>query len=131
LGVAEVDPGGRGRQFTIMLVEDDSAVRDVILQILSVRNFRVLAAADGYEAIRLLVAHHVDIMLTDIMMPGLTGYELTAQAKLIRPNLRVLYTTGYDGKAAGREMAGRYGKVLPKPVRAEELVGEIEQLLKN
>ena len=49
-------------------------------------------------------------MLTDIMMPGLSGYELAAQAKLIRPSLEVLYTSGFDGEAAGRDMAGKYGK---------------------
>jgi CheY-like chemotaxis protein len=116
--------------FTILLVEDDSAVRDVVVQILLSKGFQVLVATDGYEAIRLLVAQHVDVMLTDIMMPGLSGYELAAQARLIRPALRILYTTGYDGEAAGRDMAGGYGKLLPKPVRADELVSEILHLLK-
>jgi CheY-like chemotaxis protein len=116
--------------FTILLVEDDSSVRDVVVQILSAKAFRVLIATDGYEAIRHLVGQHVDVMLTDIMMPGLSGYELAAQARLIRPLLRILYTTGYDGQAPGREMAKGYGKILPKPVRADELLSEIEQLLK-
>jgi len=116
--------------FTILLVEDDSAVRDVVVQILLSKGFQVLVAAEGYEAIRSLVSQHVDLMLTDIMMPGLSGYELAAQARLIRPALRILYTTGYDGQANGRDMAGNYGKLLPKPVRADELVSEIMQLLK-
>jgi CheY-like chemotaxis protein len=128
--VARVEGDDMGRPFTILLVEDDSAVREVVVEILSAKLFHVLVAADGYEAIRLLVEQHVDVMLTDIMMPGLSGYELAAQAKLIRPSLEVLYTTGYDGQAAGREMAGRYGKLLPKPVRADELVDEIMGLLK-
>jgi CheY-like chemotaxis protein len=116
---------------TILLVEDDSAVRDVVVKILVAKDFHVLAASDGYEAIRLLVAQHVDVMLADIMMPGLSGYELAAQARLIRPSLRILYTTGYDGQATGRDMAGGYGKLLPKPVRAEELISEIMGLLKS
>lgn len=120
-----------GRQFVVLVVEDDSDVRDVVAEILKTRNFRVLLAADGYEAIRVLVAQHVDLMLVDIMMPGLSGYELAAQARVFRPGLRILYITGYDGQAAGREMASGYGKVIPKPVRAAELVGEIEQVLKN
>jgi CheY-like chemotaxis protein len=120
-----------GPQFTILLVEDDSAVRDVVVQILFARNFKVLTAGDGYEAIRLLVANDVDVMLTDIVMPGLTGYELAAQAKLLRPLLRILYTTGHDGQAAGREMASGYGKILAKPLRADELVDEIKRTLKD
>jgi CheY-like chemotaxis protein len=117
--------------FTILFVEDDTAVRDVVVEILLSRGFKVLVATDGYEAIRLLVAQHVDAMLTDIMMPGLTGYELAAQARLIRPGLRILYTSGHDGEAIGRDMARGYGKLLPKPVRADDLVSEILQLLKR
>lgn len=128
--MARVEGDDMGRPFTILLVEDDSAVREVVVEILSAKRFHVLVAADGYEAIRVLVEQHVDVMLTDIMMPGLSGYELAAQAKLIRPSLEVLYTSGYDGQAAGRDMAGRYGKLLPKPVRADELIDEIMGLLK-
>ena len=125
-----VEPDSMSPPFTILFVEDDSAVRDVVVQILLAKGFQVLVAADGYEAIRLLVVQHVDLMLTDIMMPGLSGYELAAQACLIRPSLRILYTSGYDGQASGRDMAGHYGKLLPKPVRADELVSEIMHLLK-
>src|SRR5215469_15721036 len=73
--------GRMGRQFTVLLVEDDSEVRSVVQQMLVARNFRVLVASDGYEAIRLLIDQHVDVMFTDIVMPGVSGYELAAQAK--------------------------------------------------
>lgn len=129
--MANVTPPIMGRQFTILLVEDDSGVRDIVVRMLSEKGFKVLMARDGYEAIRLLVSQHVDVMLSDIVMPGLSGYELAAQARLIRPMLRILYTTGYDGRAAGQEMAAAYGKILWKPIRADELVGEIEQILRN
>jgi CheY-like chemotaxis protein len=129
--VASVNAPIMGRQFTILIVEDDTAVRDVIVQMLLAKKFKVLTASDGYEAIRLLVAVHVDVMLADIVMPGLSGYELAAQARLIHPSLRILYTTGYDGQGAGRDMASNYGRLLFKPLRAEELMGEIEHALRN
>lgn len=129
--MTSVDTSGMSRQFTILLVEDDREVRDVVVQILSAKNFKVLTAINGYEAIRLLTEQHIDVMFTDIVMPGLSGYELAAQAKLIRPSLQVLYTTAFDGNAPGREMASRYGKIIQKPIHAEDLVAEIEEALRR
>jgi CheY-like chemotaxis protein len=127
--VSSVRPPTMPRQFTILIVEDDRDVRDVVVQLLLARSFKVLTAGDGYEAIRLLVAYHVDVIFTDIVMPGLSGYELAAQARLIQPGVRIVYTTGYDGNAPGKEMAFRYGKTIQKPIRGDDLVGEIEQVL--
>jgi CheY-like chemotaxis protein len=126
--VAGDSPSAVARHFTILIVEDDREERDVIAQMLS--DFKVLTANDGYEAIRLLVAYHVDVMLTDIAMPGLSGYELAAQAKLVQPRVRILFATGFDGSAPGKEMASGYGKIIQKPFRAGELHSEIEQVLK-
>ena len=120
-----------GRQFTVLLVDDDSDVRDVIEQILLAKGFKVLTAADGYEAVRVLVANHVDVLFTDIRMPGISGYELAAQARLVQPSVRIVYATGYDGNAPGKKMAENFGKLLRKPIPARELVNEIEEVLRG
>jgi CheY-like chemotaxis protein len=113
---------GIARQFTILLVEDDTDVRDVVVKILLAKDFKVLTANDGYQAIRVLMSFHVDVMLTDIVLPGLSGYELAAQARLTYPSLRILYSTGYDGSSPGREMAAAYGKSSRNPsVRTNSL----------
>jgi CheY-like chemotaxis protein len=125
------DPGvgaGMGRRFTILFTEDDRLVRDAVAELLRQHGFEVLVAEDGYDAIRQLMAQPVDLLFTDIVMPGISGFELARQAKLIRPNLNVLYLTGHFGHAAGRDGV-RYGKLLEKPLRADEILTEVVQAL--
>ncbi|MGO8919629.1 MAG: response regulator [Stellaceae bacterium] len=117
-------------RFIILVVEDETTVRDFVLHLLSDRGFSVLTAQDAYEAIRVIAERHVDLLFTDIVMPGADGFDLAAQAKLIRPFLKVLYSTGFADKAAGRH-GPRYGKLLQKPIRADALVAEIEQALRG
>jgi two-component system, cell cycle response regulator CpdR len=116
------------QSFTVLFVEDDTSVRDVVIRILSEKGLGVLTAADAYEAIRILAERHVDLIFTDIIMPGMDGVQLVKQAKLIRPGIKVLFTTGYAQKAVERD-AMRLGKVLYKPIREPELVREVEALL--
>lgn len=118
---------GMVRSFTILFAEDDRLVRDAVVELLRGHGFTVLVAQDGYEAIRLLVEHPVDLMLTDIVMEGINGFELARQAKLMRPNLKVLYTTGYAEQAKNGDL--RYGRLLEKPIRAKEIIAEISRAL--
>ena len=112
---------------TILFVEDDRAVRDIIMQMLYKRGFAVLTAADAYDAIRILSERQVDVLFTDIMMPGMDGVELAKQARLIRPGIKVLFETGYAQLATTRR-AVSYGQVLYKPLREAEIVAAIQAL---
>jgi CheY-like chemotaxis protein len=114
--------------FTILFVEDDSSVRNVVVQMLSEKGFGVLTANDAYEAIRILADRHVDLIFTDIIIPGMDGVQLAKQAKLMRPGVKVLFTTGDAQKALERDTM-RYGRVLLKPLRAAAIIREVEALL--
>jgi CheY-like chemotaxis protein len=114
---------------TILLVEDDSAVRDVVVRVLAEKGFGVLTANDAYEAIRILAERHVDVLFADIVLPGgMDGVQLAKQARLMRPAIRVLFQTGYVQRATERE-AFRIGRVLFKPLRQPDIVRALEQVL--
>ena len=113
----------------ILLVEDDTAVRDVLIRILSEKGFGVLTAGDAYEAIRILADRHVDVLFADIVLPGgIDGVQLARQARAMRPGIRVLFQTGYAQRASERE-AFRLGRVLFKPLRQPDIAQAIERLL--
>jgi CheY-like chemotaxis protein len=105
---------------TVLVVDDDDDVRDLAVAILEGSGYRVLAAAGGEEALRALaVDDAVDVLFTDVMMPGLDGFALARRAQALRPELRVVYASGY--------FAGVVPAVpmLPKPYRPAQLAAEI------
>src|SRR5258708_2265953 len=109
------------RTFTILLAEDDLPIRRVVVEILREHGFKVLVAAGGDEAIRLLTEHQVDLLLTDVVMPGVNGFDLALHARSIRPALRLLYMTGYYAEQAA-DKGILYGSVIQKPLDAWQLL---------
>jgi len=113
---------------TILLVDDEPALREVIVAILAEPGHTVLTASDGYEALRILVERAVDLLITDVKMPGISGFELARQAKLMRPRLNIIYISGSN--AAARQTQGpTYGRLLHKPIRAGDLLVEVTRTL--
>jgi CheY-like chemotaxis protein len=116
------------RLHTILLADDQPELREVVSAILSDGGHTVLTASDGYEALRLLAEHWVSLLITDVKMPGIDGFALARQAKVMRPNIHVIYISGY---ASGPEQSAgpTYGEILNKPVRAGDLVEAVERAL--
>ena len=113
----------------ILVVDDDSEVRPMATAILEDAGFRVLEAAGGDQAFRLLDQHpEIALIFTDIMMPGIDGFALADRAKLKRPDLKVLYTTGYAPVTPGNGI-GVHGTVLPKPYRPGQLEAWVRHAL--
>jgi len=115
-----------GLALTVLFAEDETPIRDSVAQFLSMSGFRVLKAEDGYEALRLLTQEDVDLLFTDIVMPGLDGIELARRARRIRPNLKIMFVTGYSAKASE---ALHLGRVLYKPMRGHQLDAELRSFM--
>ncbi len=109
---------------TILVVDDDPGVLDYASNVLEECGYTVLTAPDGAAALILLRNHiHIDLLFTDVVMPGLDGLEMARRACQESPGLKVLFTTGY---AADVIPAGR---LLKKPYRPQQLAGEIAAIL--
>ena len=111
--------------FTILFVDDDDMVRAPLGQLLRAQGWRVFTANSAVEAIRIIALEHVDVLFTDVVMPDKDGIELAKQAKLLSPNIRVVFATAYFSQAADAE---RLGRLLFKPLRAHEIDAALEEI---
>lgn len=109
--------------YTVLVVDDDPLVLDVLARILAAPGCTVLRARDGHEAARTLADRSVDLMITDLIMPGLDGVQLGIQAKLMHPHLHIIYITGFADIAK----RARYGRVLHKPIRLGDLLETVKK----
>jgi PAS domain S-box-containing protein len=119
------------RAATVLVVEDEAAVRQITADLLSDLGHRVLVAGDGVEALAVLSKEpKVDLLISDVVMPGgIDGAALATMARQSRPELRVLLVTGY-GFGSGGEGSGSAGfEVLRKPYRPSQLSAKVEEVL--
>lgn len=114
---------------TILVVDDTAEILELTSSSLEDAGYAVLRCGDAGEALAVLNdGHAVDLMLTDVTMPGINGFELARQARVARPALIIAYLTGYA--AAPSDIAGELlGPILRKPNRRDDLEQQIEQLL--
>lgn len=113
---------------SILVVEDDTAVRDLVMRMLSEKGLGVLTANTASAALDILRERSVDLLCTDIIMPGMDGVALAHEARGLRPGLKVLFVTGY-AQVAMKRNAIRHGRVLYKPLREPELMQAVAQAL--
>jgi DNA-binding NtrC family response regulator len=113
---------------TVLFVDDDDQVRAPVAELLRREGFHVFAAASALDAMRILAREPVDILFTDVVMPGENGLELAGQARALQPTIRVLFATGYYSQAANAE---RMGRLLFKPVCADEIRTALREALSH
>jgi CheY-like chemotaxis protein len=133
LVAAGLERAPRGAE-TILLVEDEAAVRTLAKKILSQKGYRVLEASDGAIALRLAAAHvgEVDLVLTDVAMPNLGGRGMVEELRELSPGIRVLFMSGYPKEEIFPDK-GSANRIpyLQKPFTGETLFTEVRAALDN
>ena len=127
------DSGVASRQSCVLLVEDDRSVRRYLEVTLQRSGYEVITASDGLEAMKLALSAKIDVVITDAVMPNLSGQEL---ARFLRRNqklshLPIVLLTGQENKEAAGTTENLIDAFLYKPVQAEELKSCLAGLLRN
>lgn len=113
----------------ILLAEDDDSLRGFLARALERAGYEVTSCADGDEAAARL-EEDWDLLLTDIVMPGLDGIEVARLAAARQPGLRIMFITGFAAVAlAAGDQAPAGAKVLSKPIHLREIVTEVEKMM--
>jgi excisionase family DNA binding protein len=111
---------------TILVVDDEEAIRDVLVSALGNRQRRALTAASGEEALEILKRHDVDLVLLDLSMPGMNGVDTFREMQSIRPGLPVLIVTGYpDSELLTRALEIGPFTMIAKPVD----LGQVQKIV--
>jgi CheY-like chemotaxis protein len=125
---------GDGRGGTVLLVEDSDVVRAVVAKMLEEGGLTVLQASGGEEALALARRGDapIDLLLTDIVMPQMSGVELAVRLERERPDVRILFMTGYAEEAVVNEgILGKHRECIGKPFTQEQITTRVRKILSS
>jgi two-component system, cell cycle sensor histidine kinase and response regulator CckA len=128
-GRAAVAAGGSE---TVLVVEDEEGVRELVREILQQAGYRVLAAAGPSEALDVGFSRgpEIDLLITDMIMPEMTGRQVADRLRSARPEIRVLYMSGYTGDAmVHRGLLDPGASFLVKPFASQDLMARVREVL--
>ncbi|MCG6970529.1 MAG: PAS domain S-box protein [Gammaproteobacteria bacterium] len=115
---------------TLLVVDDERAMVDLANEILSSRGYRVLTASDSESALKILSKEPVDLVLSDIIMPGMDGYQLAVKIRKQTPNLKIQLMSGYtENRQQDESVNGLHQRLLVKPFTAQTLLKRVRELL--
>jgi len=115
---------------TILLVDDHRSVRAAVKTVLERAGHAVLEAPSGQRAVEIAKGHPgaIDLLLADVVMPGMDGFEVARSIRAFRPGARVLFMSGHLGSDFAEDVARSEGSFLPKPFAAAELRQALEEV---
>lgn len=116
---------------TVLLVDDEVSVRAIVTKILARQGHKILEAQHGADALRLAAGYEgtIDLLVTDTYMPGLRGPEIAEKLRETRPDIRVLYMSGYGEEDVTRSGVNPGSKFLHKPFTVQELTEAVRNVL--
>jgi two-component system, chemotaxis family, CheB/CheR fusion protein len=116
---------------TILVVEDENTLRKAVSKMMQKTGFSVIEAGDGHAALNVIRTHdqHVDILLLDITLPGVSSRDVLEEATRLRPDMRVIITSAYSEEMAAATLARRVERFIRKPFHLNELVSLIQKAL--
>jgi len=119
---------------TILIVEDEDLLREGVQEVLEIQGYFVIGAGDGLEALQWLSETHVDLVVTDLVMPNMDGVDFVAKLRETHPNLPVIVASGSSNSVMARyglqsiNIPGANARIS-KPFKSKDLLLMIEQLL--
>jgi PAS domain S-box-containing protein len=118
---------------TVLVVEDDPVVRNLTIEVLRDSGYRTLEAIDGPAGLKILQSHRpIDLLVTDVGLPGLNGRQLADRARVTRPDLKVLFITGYaESAAAASGFLGPGMALMTKPFAFDALARRIREMIQE
>jgi CheY-like chemotaxis protein len=119
---------------TVMIVDDEPAMCAILKRIISGEGYRTISARDGEEALTLYARHRPDVVLLDLMMPGISGLEVCRKMKQSSPSTRVIYLSAKVSSAPPWEENDAFGKAddfLSKPATSQKILSAIKKVLRH
>jgi two-component system, cell cycle sensor histidine kinase and response regulator CckA len=119
---------------TVLVVEDESAVRSLVRRILERRGYNVLTAENGLQALELVGSYpdRIHLVITDVVMPNMGGRELSLNLTRMRPDLRILYMSGYTEDDVVRHRVGeQIVSFISKPFSSDALIDKVRTMLEE
>ena len=127
--VAHAEENLQGNE-TILVVDDEPAMVDLSSEILTAKGYRVLTASNAIEALKIFNSNSIDMLLSDVIMPGMDGYQLSSEVRRVDPNIKILLVSGFtENRHLDNTDPNFKQNLLPKPFTDQQLLRHIRQIL--